>query len=476
MKTKIRRALISVSDKTNLKFIAKSLIKRDIEIIASGGTKAFLESHNIKCTTVESISGNPEAFNGRLKTLSFNIASSLLFRRESISDQDEAKKLNIDPIDLLICNLYPFQEVAKNNANIEDLIENIDIGGHTLIRAAAKNYKNVLTISSPKQYSLAINYLEENVGYFTQDFSSKYALQAFNHITNYDNVISIQLDKKLGNKNGPHLPISVLAPKELRYGENPHQRAWIFSTDTSDTLSNTIPLQGKHLSYNNLLDSDAALQCSRDLYQESNHSVVIIKHTNPCGTATGVNQLETLKSAWEGDPISSFGSIICFSRPLEESSALWISEFFIEVIIAPEFSPEALKILANKKNLRLLKIDCNKYNNSFQSKSIDGGILVQSMDNIQDSDFKYMTSATKDKVDLSLIKFGTTITKHLKSNAISLVRKTTNGYQLIGAGMGNPNRLISTQQAISKAKENNVEDFSESIPLFSLEDLSTMKK
>ena len=222
-------------------------------------------------------------------------------------------------------------------------------------------------------------------------------------------------------------------------------------------------MQGKHLSYNNLLDSDAALQCSRDLYQESNHSVVIIKHTNPCGTATGVNQLETLKSAWEGDPISSFGSIICFSRPLEESSALWISEFFIEVIIAPEFSPEALKILANKKNLRLLKIDCNKYNNSFQSKSIDGGILVQSMDNIQDSDFKYMTSATKDKVDLSLIKFGTTITKHLKSNAISLVRKTTNGYQLIGAGMGNPNRLISTQQAISKAKENNVEDFSKLI-------------
>ncbi|MBT6326171.1 MAG: bifunctional phosphoribosylaminoimidazolecarboxamide formyltransferase/IMP cyclohydrolase PurH, partial [Bdellovibrionales bacterium] len=174
MKTIIKRALISVSDKTNLEVIAKTLIKRNIEIIASGGTKVFLESHNIKCTPVESISGNPEAFNGRLKTLSFNIASSLLFRRESISDKDEAEKLNITPIDLLICNLYPFQEVAKNNADLEDLIENIDIGGHTLIRAAAKNYKHVLTISSPEQYASVINELEINSGYFTKDFSAKY--------------------------------------------------------------------------------------------------------------------------------------------------------------------------------------------------------------------------------------------------------------------------------------------------------------
>jgi phosphoribosylaminoimidazolecarboxamide formyltransferase / IMP cyclohydrolase len=463
MKTIIKRALISVSDKTNLEVIAKTLIKRNIEIIASGGTKVFLESHNIKCTPVESISGNPEAFNGRLKTLSFNIASSLLFRRESISDKDEAEKLNITPIDLLICNLYPFQEVAKNNADLEDLIENIDIGGHTLIRAAAKNYKHVLTISSPEQYASVINELEINSGYFTKDFSAKYALQAFNHIAHYDNAISRQLDKELGNKNVPHLPMPVLIPKELRYGENPHQRAWIYSTDVSDSLSNTTPLQGKPLSYNNLLDSDAALQCSRDLYQDSNQSVVIIKHTNPCGTATGVDQLKTLKSAWAGDPISSFGSIICFSSPLEENAALWLSEFFIEVIIAPSFSSEALKIFSNKKNLRVLKIDCKKYNNSFETKSINGGVLVQSTDNINDSDFKYMTTTTQNKVDLSLIKFGTTLTKHLKSNAISLVRKTKNGYQLIGAGMGNPNRLISTQQAISKARENKVEDFSELI-------------
>lgn len=452
----IKRALLSVSDKSGLEEIARFLQVKEVELIASGGTGKFLTELGFVWTPVESITGNPEAFDGRMKTLSFQISSSLLYKRESEKDRKQAEALGIKPIDLVICNLYPFRETAKQTKEIQELVEKIDIGGPTMIRAAAKNYNDVLVLVSPKQYASFMNeYTATGIDF---NYRKKAAATAFRHTSDYELFIANTLSAEL-NKEDFYPYFSTETYQGLRYGENPHQKAVVIADDRFETsLAKVKPLQGKELSYNNLLDADAAYRSNCDLHRKfsDKNIVTIIKHSNPCGAAICVEQFETLQTAWAADPISSFGSIICFNQKLEKECAVFLNERFVEVVIAPEYSDEAMEIFRMKKNLRLIKLAPRDYYlGETMVRSIDGGFLIQEEDKEISKEYLVKTEKTNVTNDLGLLDFGVFVTKHFKSNAITLVGKNDKGYFLAGAGMGNPNRLISVIQAVDKAKENN---------------------
>ena len=455
---KIKRALISVSDKNGLGELATELVNHGVEIISSSGTGHLLNSLGINFTPIEKVTGNPEAFSGRMKTLSFEVSSALLFKRDSSDDVKQAKDLGITPIDLVVCNLYPFEEVSKTSEDLETLIENIDIGGPCMIRAAAKNFNSVVTLSSPYQYSALLSELRDNDGGTSLSFRKFCSAAAFAHTANYESVITEKLNPLLTDEESSLISFRGESQK-LRYGENPHQSAHF--------LGNTMlwsPLQGKELSYNNILDADAAYRCLADLNDKfsSKLSCVIVKHSNPCGACVGTDSLEVLKTAWSSDPISSFGGILCFNHPVGKDIVNWLSDKFVELVIAPDFTSEALELLRNKKNLRVLKraINTEHYNEKVV-RSVTGGILIQDEDRNFSSDIKCVT-LNKD-LDLELVSFGAIVTKHFRSNAISLVEKKNGQFTLIGAGMGNPNRLISTTQALDKAKENGVSSFDDAV-------------
>ncbi|MGM0421734.1 MAG: bifunctional phosphoribosylaminoimidazolecarboxamide formyltransferase/IMP cyclohydrolase [Pseudomonadota bacterium] len=458
----IKRALISVSDKTGLDKIGRRLQDCGVEIISSGGTRKYLEDRQIACTPIEQVTGNPEAFGGRMKTISFPVASALLYRRENADDQKQAADLGIAPIDLVICNLYPFEEVARRDHEMDDLIEHIDIGGPTMVRAAAKNFNFVCICTDPDQYDVLMEGFTNNNAESDLTTRQNFALAAFRHTARYDAVIANQIEQEMDI-----FPVSpVLSPETataLRYGENPHQRAWLYRDPMQKGLASAEFIQGKALSYNNYLDADAAWRSNGDLNTISDQAAVtVIKHLNPCGAATAIDAVTALKQAWAGDPVSSFGSIICFNKRVDKAVAEWLSDKFVEVIIAPDFDPTALALFSKKKNLRLLRHPV--YNGQEEApviRSISGGWLVQDEDNGVDSDFQTVTKAVFSEDKLALARFGTMVGKHLKSNAIGLVKQTDNGMALIGAGMGNPNRLISLHQAVDKARDNGHEDLSD---------------
>lgn len=461
----IKRALISVSDKKNLESIAQSLHKNQVEILSSGGTGAFLKMHNIPFIPIEEVTKNPEAFQGRMKTLSFQIGSALLFRRDVLADQQQAEELGIKPIDLVICNLYPFADVVQRKGTLEELIEQIDIGGPTLIRASAKNFAFVAVCTHPSQYTSIIEMFEKNKGALDLQTRKTLAQEAFRLTSTYDALIANQLEIQAQNTLYT-IPISSHNAKELRYGENPHQKGWVYLHPTEKGLAQVEPLQGKPLSYNNLLDADAALRCTSDLARFTvapfSYAVSIIKHLNPCGAAVSSHLKNALKLAWNGDPVSSFGSILCFSAELDENCALWLQDKFVEVILAPSFSKPAQILLAKKKNLRLLTVPLLQENPEERLvRSISGGWVVQTADIGLDQQFLSKTETPFPEEKQSLAHFGILVAKFLKSNAIVLVQESSEGYFVIGAGMGNPNRLISLKQAIEKARENGCPDLSE---------------
>ena len=443
---KIRRALISVSDKTGLDKLARVLIQEGVELIASGGTSQFLTQKGFRVTTVEEVTGNPEAFGGRLKTLSFELAGSILFRRGHSQDCLEAEKLKMVPIDMVVCNLYPFVKLAQEGREWGELLENIDIGGVTLIRAGAKNYSAVAVLTDPAQYGEFIERFCREGGCTDEKYRKDLALAAYRHTSSYDGSVC----EYWGNGES--------VKRTLRYGENPHQKGWVKG---KEGLAGAVPLQGKPLSWNNLLDADAACKSCWDLHflHLDMNVVVVVKHGNPCGVAVGSEQKEVLDLSWGGDPISAFGSILCFNREISEESALRLKERFVEVIIAPDFSSGARKVLAAKKNLRLMALSPRRQQpNQLSCRSIDGGYLLQESDCFEDdmSYFEVVSKRDFGREQRDLAAFGERICKHLKSNAIALVRKVEHTYQLVGAGMGNPNRLISTEQAIGKARTNGV--------------------
>jgi phosphoribosylaminoimidazolecarboxamide formyltransferase / IMP cyclohydrolase len=443
----IRRALISVSDKSGLDKIAKFLFEYKVELISTGGTKKYLEDLGLPVTSVETLTGNPEAFGGRMKSISFQISSGLLFRRYHDQDILEAKALNINPIDLVICNLYPFEKYMNSDASEDVLIENIDIGGPLMLRAAAKNYEAVTVLSDANTYLNFMNHFMENKGLTTFDFRKEQSLNTFVRIAEYDMSIAQEL-----------------GAKALRYGENPHQKAKLLpfkNSDSQNTLAKAQFLQGKELSYNNWIDSDSAWRVMSDVYQATKTSVTaVIKHANPCGLSANVDSYESMIDAWNGDSLSSFGGIIACSYSIEKKHAEFLTQNFIEVLIAPNFTAEALEIFMRKKNVRLLKTPIRDYNQKeTMTRSISGGLLIQDEDerSLKPEEVKLVTQTPMSLHHQSLIEFGIMACKHLKSNGIALVAKTANGFSLVGAGMGQPNRLDSLRLlAVHRAKLKNI--------------------
>ncbi|MCF8059802.1 MAG: bifunctional phosphoribosylaminoimidazolecarboxamide formyltransferase/IMP cyclohydrolase [Bacteriovoracaceae bacterium] len=468
--TKIRKALLSVSDKEGILSLGKFLSDNGVEIISSGGTRKALEAEGIKVTAIETVTGNPEAFGGRMKTLSFQVSSALLFRREHTEDIKTAKELEIEAIDLVVCNLYPFVEVAKKNGDFSELIENIDIGGPTMVRAAAKNHESVTVLTNPSQYGLFVDLFNKGNGAIENGAKAHFALEAFRHTAEYDSFITETLQERLlGSKVSFHGHSTGPYAQEVRYGENPHQKGFVIkglNTKKRIRLAEAEAIQGKALSYNNYLDADASWRCNSDLHMlmPQKYCVTVVKHSNPCGAAVGDSALEALKLAWLGDPVSAFGSIITFNKELDGLCAEFLSERFVEVIMAPEFSKDSLVILSKKKNLRLIKMDPETQSfDDLMVRTIDGGFVVQQEDNGQEKEIKTVVGEHAALNNSELINFGLKVTKHLKSNAISLVKIIDGKLTLIGAGMGNPNRLVSLKQAVEKARENGHENLNDAL-------------
>ncbi len=450
---KIKSALISVFHKDGLDLIIKRLHELGVVLYSTGGTQNFIEELNIPCIAVESLTSYPSILGGRVKTLHPKIFGGILNRRNNKEDNEQIKKYDIPEIDLVIVDLYPFEETLASGASEADIIEKIDIGGISLIRGAAKNYADVIIVSNRNQYGDLLNLLNTKNGESSITDRKKYACKAFATSSHYDSAIFKYFN---ADETSVAQRISLNNGEVLRYGENPHQEATFFKYKNSDiqaTLAEAKILQGKQLSYNNLLDADAAWKVASDAYHAVKHinnkvAVSIIKHLNPCGLAVTNNIQKSLELAWEGDPISAFGSIICLTSTVTKEIAKWLDDKFVEIIIAPEFNNDAIELFSKKKNLRLLLTPIKpEITNEKLYRSISGGILVQQEDEGMDSKFENVTETKFRENKLELAKFGVVACKHLKSNAIAIVTENTDGsFWLTGAGMGQPNRLDSMRQ------------------------------
>ncbi len=439
-------ALISVSDKSNLTKLSKGLADNDYEIIATGNTANKIREVGIKVTEISDITGFPELFNGRVKTLHPKIIGGILFRRENDSDKKEAEKNNIYPIDVVCVNLYPFIEVTKKeNVDIDTAIENIDIGGPSLVRAAAKNYKYVSILTSPAQYDTFLDELSS--GNISEETRKTLAVDAFSHTAEYDTYIANHFENKFETEK-KSLRINLPLTKTLRYGENPHQSARVYG----DFFSNFEILHGKELSYNNIFDLVSAVELVEDL---GTNACTIIKHSNPAGAAIGMDIDDAYEKALRCDPVSAFGGIVAFTDVIDERIANKLNEIFLELISAPEYTNEALSILKKKKNRRLLKQIKPIGKEKFYLKSIPGGIIRQETDNLDivEEKISFPTSKKPDEKELEDLYFAWKVAKHTKSNAIVFAK----GKATLGVGAGQMSRLDSAKIAYMKAKEHGLD-------------------
>ena len=426
---KITSALISVFNKDGIEEIAAKLHKQNIKIISTGGTKSFIENLGITVTSVESITDYPSILGGRVKTLHPKIFGGILYRDDQ-ADLDEVKKFSIPKIDLVIVDLYPFEDTVKSTNDESEIIEKIDIGGVSLIRAAAKNYNKTLVVSSKKNYKEVITYLEKNKYSTDITFRKKFALKAFNITSEYDS----QIDEYFGLESG-HYPV-------LRYGENPHQKAF-FKGDLENVFQK---LNGKNLSYNNLLDIDSAIKLISEF---SSVTFAIIKHNNACGIASCSSVLTSYKKALESDPLSAFGGVLITNHKVDVDSASEMNNLFFEILIAPDYDEESLKILKSKKNRILLKLKETNFD-SRSSKKVLGGYLNQDLDIAENKikNWKVVTQKTPSSENYEDLQFANKIVKHSKSNAIVLVKNS----QMISSGVGQTSRVDALKHAIEKAK------------------------
>jgi len=452
----IQRALISVSNKTGLVEFCRSLTEEfNIEIISTGGTLKVLEEASISAVEISQFTNFPEMMDGRVKTLHPKVHGGILARREQ--DQEIMEENNILAIDLVVVNLYPFKEtISKADVSLEEAIENIDIGGPSMVRSAAKNNKYVGVVVEPDDYPLILKEMKGNRGSLSQEMRSSLATKAFNHTANYDTVISGYLSS-LTEQDFPNRIFAKFQKKEvMRYGENPHQKAafYIDETKQGNGLGNAIQLQGKQLSYNNIADTDAALECVKSFEEPT---CVIIKHANPCGVATDVDITEAYQKAFDADSTSAFGGIIALNRKLEEKTAQQIIDNqFVEVIIAPGVSSSAQKILSTKENIRVLKMEnMENLSSGFKFLSVTDGLLVQEIDNgsISAKDLKIVSSREPTEKEVQDCLFAWKVCKFVKSNAIVYAKNN----QTVGIGAGQMSRIDSTQIAASKAKESGFE-------------------
>ena len=435
----IKRALISVFYKDNLEPIIHQLGKAGVEFISTGGTQSFIENLGYTVTPVEKLTGFPSIFGGSVKTLHPNIFGGILFRRDDAEDLKQSKAYEIEAIDLVIVDLYPFEETVAKGGSDEDIIEKIDIGGISLIRAAAKNYRDVLIVSSRDQYPALLEVLEASKCATTQDQRKHFATLAFNVTSQYDSAIFSYF-----NATGqvPSFRKSIRQGRTLRYGENPHQEGKYYG-DLDGLFEQ---LNGKELSYNNLVDVDAAVQLIKEFQGET--AFVIIKHTNACGVATASTTREAYLKAYQADTISAFGGVLASNQKIDLSTAEEMNKLFFEILIAPGFDSEALALLKSKKN-RILLLQKQELTEKKQFKSILNGVIEQDHDLKTDSrsDLKVVTRRAPTESEISALLFASKICKHTKSNTIVLA---VNG-QLLASGVGQTSRVDALRQAIEKA-------------------------
>ena len=451
---KIQRALLSVTDKSGLVEFARRLVALDVELISTGGTAKLMRDAAISVKDISELTGFPEMLDGRVKTLHPKVHGGILHRREDANHRAAVAEHGIQPIDMVVVNLYAFEKTAaKPGVHLEELIENIDIGGPSMIRSAAKNFNDVAIVTSPGDYAVIAAELEKSGGSLSTETKWRLAQKAFATTAAYDSAIASTLEKLALAGNEPSaregqfpqtLRISFNKVADLRYGENPHQKAAVYSDGSETGVANGRQVQGKELSYNNIVD----LQAAWDLAQEFEEPVcAIIKHTNPCGTATAPTLVEAYKKALECDPVSAFGGVIGVNRAVDGAAAEEMAKLFLEVIAAPSFDEAARAKFAAKKNLRLVEIT-----NSPQKwvlKNVSGGILLQDADvrSLQESDLKVVTKRQPSAEEKRALLFAWRICKHVKSNAILYARDG----QTVGVGAGQMSRVDSCKIGAMKA-------------------------
>ena len=443
---KIKKALISVSNKKNLRDLLKILAKHKIELISSGGTYKEIKRLKFKCLEVSDYTNSPEILDGRVKTLHPKIHAGILSKRNNKSHNKDLKKNNFEEIDLVIVNFYPFEKTLKQTNNHSKIIENIDIGGPTMVRAAAKNYNDVAVITSSDQYNELIYEIEKNRGSTSIAFREKMSLEAFSETAYYDAVISSYFNKikKIDFPKKKIIYGNLI--ERLRYGENPHQRAGVYSKTQSLNIDQ---IHGKQLSYNNYNDIFAALSISKSL--PKNLGTVIVKHANPCGVSVDKNKLKSYQLALACDPVSAFGGIVSCNYKVNKTLAIELNNIFLEVVIANGFDSDAIKILKRKKNLRVIDATSFTIKNLIRFNSANESILTQSEDiekfNIKN--FKVVSKKKPNKSQLTNLIFAFNVCRHVKSNAIVLASQEAT----VGIGSGQPSRLDSCQIAIDKMKK-----------------------
>ena len=454
----VKRALLSVSDKTGIAEFARGLESLGVKIISTGGTAKILRGVGIEVTDVSEVTGCPEMMGGRVKTLHPRIHGGLLCLRDSEEQMVEAAKEDISLIDMVAVNLYPFEmTVSKEGVELEDAIENIDIGGPTLLRSAAKNYRSVTVISDPSDYGHVLKELRSS-GIVSDSTRSALAVKAFRHTADYDAAIDTYLSRTLLGEEV--LRLKFTDGVKLRYGENWHQKAYFYKDSKIEgpSLAKAAQLHGKELSYNNYVDADSALQTVKELGNTS-PAVAIVKHNNPCGLATGSILLQALQAAWDGDPISAYGSIICTNEIFDLKAATFLNGKFVEIILAPDFMPDALEYLKNKsENLRLLKLPelREAFGTEYTYKYIIGGMLKQSRDIGIYEKWESITDIPYPGDKRSLSEFCLKACKSTKSNAVILAHEYGPGFFMVLAiGTGQPNSVDSIRKlAATKAVEN----------------------
>ena len=453
----VRRALLSVSDKTDIVPFARALAKRGVELVSTGGTARALEAAGLPVRAIDDLTGFPEMMDGRLKTLHPRVHGGLLARRELESHRNAAEEHGIDPIDLVCVNLYPFAETLASGAPPAEVIEQIDIGGPAMVRSAAKNHMWTAIVTSPCQYAAIQDELNQNDGQLSRHTRASLAAEAFRTTATYDAAISTWMlehtDAETTGTVAPPVQLGLSTGHALRYGENPHQAAWAYPARSGDGVLQAKQLSGKELSYNNLADAAAALDLVADLGRNASVAAAIIKHTNPCGAAAGENPLAVLDHAWAGDPVAAFGGILALWSDVDLQLAEHIAQpgRFLEVILAPRFSPDATSRLSERwPNARLLEfgeLDPNQAGTVL--KTIRGGALVQEQDNLTTdaTTWQHVAGPAPEATTLLAATHLWTVVKHLSSNAVAV----GDDRGLLGAGAGQMDRLTSCRIAIEKA-------------------------
>ena len=441
-----KRALISVSDKTNIVEFAKGLEKHGFEVISTGGTYTHLKNNGVSCISIEDVTHFPEILEGRVKTLHPKIHGGLLSKRGNELHNKHVAENNIEYIDLVCVNLYPFEATVKKEGVSEaEIIENIDIGGPSMLRSAAKNFNDVTVVTDINDYEKVLEELEQ--GGITYETRRALAIKVFNTTASYDAAIANYFNKK-DNLIPEKLTLSYKLQDSLRYGENPHQKAYHYVQDNNESyaLQNAVQLHGKEMSYNNIQDASAAL----DILSEFDETTcVAVKHMNPCGVATGSSVFEAYSRAYEADPVSIFGGIVAVNGKVDKETAEKMHSIFLEIILATDYDEEALEILTKKKNLRIYKLSEKNNNHEQQIKSVRGGILVQDFNDKLADEYESVTEKKVDETQQRDIEFGLKVVKHVKSNAIVVVK----GGQTLGIGAGQMNRVGSCKIALEQAGE-----------------------